>query len=472
MRLADRLSARFGRREPGSNDSAVPAVPTTEPGDEPCIPCGEGKVVRTFSLNPPAPRQITDDLALWLAPGRLFTAVDGQVILYDPSSGRSQVLNASAATVWASVDDGLTVAQVIDRVQADTGVDRAALAPDVRALLGSLLDLHVVNDLEPRRAGSAPPDRADRWAPAVRRALRGREWPTVIGPRAAAGTAVVVRSDEPSTAAELRARLAPFADLESGTDESGAIEVAVHDAGPGRVDRYRVYVDGRRGWTCEQPERLLALVAAELDQLAATRGPVGHLLLQASAVERDGRVVVIVGPSRRGKTTLAARLIQDGFAYVADDVCAVDPASLQVRTHPKALELDAAACQLLGLAIPDPRAEGSVPLPVAPDRLGSVSAGGRLALLVWLGSDADDDDSSPAVGVVRPSGPVADVLDLVGATYGASFAADGALDEVAALADAVGLIRLDRAPLDRQADQVVAALAAQPPQPNSGTGVA
>jgi hypothetical protein len=46
----------------------------------------------------------------------------------------------------------------------------------------------------------------------------------------------------------------------------------------------------------------------------------GHLCLHASAVAADGRGVAIVGPSGRGKSTLAALLCASGARLISDDM--------------------------------------------------------------------------------------------------------------------------------------------------------
>ncbi len=54
----------------------------------------------------------------------------------------------------------------------------------------------------------------------------------------------------------------------------------------------------------------------------------GLLPLHASAIAVDGRCIVFTGPSRAGKSTLAAFLAGRGYAILSDDICVVsrDPA--------------------------------------------------------------------------------------------------------------------------------------------------
>jgi len=49
----------------------------------------------------------------------------------------------------------------------------------------------------------------------------------------------------------------------------------------------------------------------------------GAMVLHGSAVARDGAAMAICGQSGAGKSTLATALCRAGFAFVADDICAV-----------------------------------------------------------------------------------------------------------------------------------------------------
>ena len=57
-----------------------------------------------------------------------------------------------------------------------------------------------------------------------------------------------------------------------------------------------------------------------MSQFQAAAGPrISAETLHASAVASDGRAVLITGPSGSGKSDLALRLIDRGFAFVSDD---------------------------------------------------------------------------------------------------------------------------------------------------------
>ncbi len=51
----------------------------------------------------------------------------------------------------------------------------------------------------------------------------------------------------------------------------------------------------------------------------------GDVAVHAAAVELDGRGLLFAGPGRFGKTTLAARLLQDGHRVLAEDLACVRP---------------------------------------------------------------------------------------------------------------------------------------------------
>jgi hypothetical protein len=51
----------------------------------------------------------------------------------------------------------------------------------------------------------------------------------------------------------------------------------------------------------------------------------GMLVLHGNALERDGRAIVCLGPSKAGKSTLAYGLMRQGWQLLADDLVAITP---------------------------------------------------------------------------------------------------------------------------------------------------
>ncbi len=71
--------------------------------------------------------------------------------------------------------------------------------------------------------------------------------------------------------------------------------------------------------------------AQALPLAAALRG---FELLHAGAVARAGRVTALVGPSGAGKTSLASRLVANGWRFVTDDVLALELTGGAPIAHP------------------------------------------------------------------------------------------------------------------------------------------
>jgi hypothetical protein len=78
-----------------------------------------------------------------------------------------------------------------------------------------------------------------------------------------------------------------------------------------------------------------------------------HVLLHASAAERDGAVVVMSAQMEAGKTTLVAGLVQVGLRYLTDETVALRPGDLSVTPYPKALSVDRGSWQVLADLRPD-----------------------------------------------------------------------------------------------------------------------
>jgi hypothetical protein len=59
--------------------------------------------------------------------------------------------------------------------------------------------------------------------------------------------------------------------------------------------------------------------------------------LHAAAVALRSRVAVLVAPSGTGKSTLTLALVESGFAYLSDELTAIDPTRLLAHPYPHAL---------------------------------------------------------------------------------------------------------------------------------------
>jgi len=98
------------------------------------------------------------------------------------------------------------------------------------------------------------------------------------------------------------------------------------------------------------------LLAAEMAMnLQMALGQRRYLLLHASAVERDGRVLLMTGESGSGKSTLAALLSRRGWRLMGDEFALIDPATGLAHAFPRLVSLKNAAIPVVEAAVPDAR---------------------------------------------------------------------------------------------------------------------
>lgn len=102
------------------------------------------------------------------------------------------------------------------------------------------------------------------------------------------------------------------------------------------------------------------LLAAEMGMnLQMALGEKRYLLLHASSVERDGRIVLMTGESGAGKSTLAALLGERGWRLMGDEFALIDPATGLAHAFPRAISLKNGAIPLIE-AIVNPARLGPV----------------------------------------------------------------------------------------------------------------
>jgi HprK-related kinase A len=82
------------------------------------------------------------------------------------------------------------------------------------------------------------------------------------------------------------------------------------------------------------------LLAAEMGMnLQMALGWRRQLILHASAVEKDGKALIMTGASGSGKSTLSALLGQDGWRFMGDEFALIDPLSGEAVPYPRMISL-------------------------------------------------------------------------------------------------------------------------------------
>lgn len=169
-----------------------------------------------------------------------------------------------------------------------------------------------------------------------------------------------------------------------GDDEAAAVREAWHDAIVADAGFPEVTLRVRVAGDTATPAQLLESLSQRvtLSAIGARRGKL-WMLHAAGLALSDGRIVVLVGPSGRGKTT-AARALGAHLGYVSDETVAID---VHGRVYPYRKPLSIIEGGALPKVQRSPSSLGLVALPDAPL---------QLAAIVLL-DRREDAEESPAV---------------------------------------------------------------------------
>ncbi|WP_066662495.1 MULTISPECIES: HprK-related kinase A [unclassified Sphingomonas] len=98
------------------------------------------------------------------------------------------------------------------------------------------------------------------------------------------------------------------------------------------------------------------VLAAEMAMnLQMALGQRRYLLLHASAVEKDGRALLMTGESGAGKSTLAALLMARGWRLMGDEFALLDPVTGMLHGFPRLISLKNEAIGVMEAALPNAR---------------------------------------------------------------------------------------------------------------------
>ena len=166
--------------------------------------------------------------------------------------------------------------------------------------------------------------------------------------------------------------------------------------------RPSIFITGDHGLADAAPMSLgHGLLAAEMGMnLQMALGWRRHLLLHASSVEKDGRVLVMTGESGSGKSTLAAQLGERGWRLMGDEFALLDLVTGHIFPFPRLVSLKNGAIDVIASEAPAERmgpllaatAKGDIRhLVPREDAVGRMGQGAAPALLLFprFGAAAD-----------------------------------------------------------------------------------
>lgn len=183
----------------------------------------------------------------------------------------------------------------------------------------------------------------------------------------ALGSTIAIRASNWPQHAIARLEQAWSGAMTAGTGGAGPAETAPAETVPVEVDAPALHTDDRAA-----VEIALSQLSGTVTLAAIEAGRGRLLMLHAAALAApDGRVIALVGPSGRGKTTAALTLGRQ-FAYVTDECCGV-AADGTVLPYRKPLSVIDDSVQRPHKAQRSPDELGLMPLPDLPLRLAAVA---------------------------------------------------------------------------------------------------
>ena len=170
-------------------------------------------------------------------------------------------------------------------------------------------------------------------------------------------------------------------------------------------DRYELREDGHLITNVSSTGVVLARVFEHINQRAGGMLRDQIPMHAAAVAHPTGPVVALAGSSGAGKSTLGFATIRSGWGFVAEEISAVDPTTLALRSFHRPIGLRRGGTEALGMAYPDDAVYELVhPVPVEQQHR---RAGGELAAIVIV------DRRKPGSGKAEPLGPAQALAELV-----------------------------------------------------------
>jgi len=88
--------------------------------------------------------EISDDRVYTVSKDVLFQEVSGETVLLDLASEQYFGLDEVGTRIWALLNDGRSVGEMVEILLGEYAVGREQLEADVRELLGALMDAGLI----------------------------------------------------------------------------------------------------------------------------------------------------------------------------------------------------------------------------------------------------------------------------------------------------------------------------------------
>lgn len=263
-----------------------------------------------------------------LSPGVLMSPLGSEVIAYDLVTETAHRLNRSAGALLASCD-GATTANLIARCATAAGTTAAAITTDVETALAQFSKAGLLNRSDdyttPRRPrGSTKPDLVGASAGLQHQVLG---WS--IRFRSTDGELLTVVDDHLGTG---------VADA-PGTPLTIDIETEADD---------ELVVTAESEWRFPNLGSMLSQLVAVINEYAVDNHE--YLSLHAGGVRSpEGAVLLILGESGAGRSTLTGAFVKAGWGYLGDEAVGVLTGSRTAVGYPKRMAIDDQSREVLGL---------------------------------------------------------------------------------------------------------------------------
>ena len=142
-----------------------------------------------------------------------------------------------------------------------------------------------------------------------------------------------IRSNRPEPIELIEAVYRGMMETDRGKQPDAEIYLLAESSSSG--DRYLTVDPGYHSYIAPTLDQASAFWGAQLMNNHLFTGPL--CFFHGAAARKNRRILLFFGPSRSGKTTLALRLIAEGFEILSDEFIVIDPIAKIIHPFPRSL---------------------------------------------------------------------------------------------------------------------------------------